>query len=167
MLKEILERIDKRLSALNLKESRAAVMSGLSSSAIRNWRRAIKANKEPGVSTKTIAALAPTLNTTAAWLLEGSGPEELVERPIDKTSNEAIVARTHEARSRANIALADMAKALGVTEVQYKKFETSTPIAPNLVAQFCKITLISADWLFSGESDDSYEASSTSRREAL
>ncbi|PQZ43244.1 hypothetical protein CQ059_04725 [Brucella pseudogrignonensis] len=142
-------------------------MSGLSSSAIRNWRRAIKANKEPGVSTKTIAALAPTLNTTAAWLLEGSGPEELVERPIDKTSNEAIVARTHEARSRANIALADMAKALGVTEVQYKKFETSTPIAPNLVAQFCKITLISADWLFSGESDDSYEASSTSRREAL
>ena len=167
MLSEVLDRIHRRLRALGLKSATASQRAGLHKDTIRNIERAVASNTgRRGVSTATIAALAPALNTTVGWLLEGTGPEELVERPIDRTSNEAIIARTHEARTRANITMADTAKALGITEAQYKKFETTSPIAPNLVAQFCKITRISADWLFSGESGDTSEVSNISRRKA-
>lgn len=167
MLSEILERIHKRLRMLGLKSATASQKAGLHKDTIRNIERAVAANTgRRGVSTATIAALAPALNTSVGWLLEGTGPEELSDQPIDKTSNEAIITRTYEARSRANVTIAEMAKALGITEAQYKKFETTTPIAPNLVSRFCNLTRISADWLFSGESGDISEASSTSQREA-
>nr|WP_278520976.1 S24 family peptidase [Brucella anthropi] len=76
MLKDVLERIQKRLDAVGLKESRAAKLAGLSDSAIRNMRRAVGAGKDQGASIKTLEALAPVLRTNAAWLLEGQGPEE-------------------------------------------------------------------------------------------
>ncbi|MBA3576219.1 MAG: helix-turn-helix transcriptional regulator [Sphingomonas sp.] len=76
MLKDILTRIDRRLVAKNLAESAAATKAGLSNSAIRNMRRAVKAGKNQGASIKTIEALAPVLGTSSAWLLEERGPEE-------------------------------------------------------------------------------------------
>lgn len=81
MLKEILERIDKRLAAVGLSESRAATLAGLSDSAIRNMRRAVRDGKDRGASIKTIEAIAPILNTSSAWLLEGTGSEEGVYTP--------------------------------------------------------------------------------------
>lgn len=75
MLKDILKRIDQRLSALNLKESAAAKSAGLSDSAIRDIRRDLVRGKDRGVSSKTIFALAPILETSPAWLLDGTGPE--------------------------------------------------------------------------------------------
>lgn len=75
MLKDVLDRIETRLRAVGLSESAAAKRAGLSDSAIRNIRRAVEAGREVGVSTKTMNALAPILETTAAWLVDGAGPE--------------------------------------------------------------------------------------------
>lgn len=72
MLKDVLDRIDERLKAMGLKESKAATLAGLSDSAIRNIRRAVKDGKEnQGISIKTLEKLAPVLDTTPGWLLEG------------------------------------------------------------------------------------------------
>lgn len=78
MLDDVLRRIDKRLQVVGLTESAAAMKAGLSNSAIRNWRRAVKdgQGKKRGASFKTLEALAPILKTTAAWLLDEVGPEE-------------------------------------------------------------------------------------------
>lgn len=78
MLADVLARIDKRLKAVNLAESTAAVKAGLSNSAIRNMRRAVKAGKEQGASIRTLEKLAPVLRTTTAWLTDEIGPEEAV-----------------------------------------------------------------------------------------
>lgn len=77
MLKDILERIDARLDAVGLSESRAAKLAGLSDSAIRDMRRALKSGRRgAGVSTRTINALAPVLETSPSWLLDAVGDEE-------------------------------------------------------------------------------------------
>lgn len=69
--KRVLQRIDRRLAATGLNDTSAAKKAGKSDSIIRNWRRGLSA---PAAT--TIAALAPALKTTAAWLLEGTGPED-------------------------------------------------------------------------------------------
>ncbi|MDM7851839.1 LexA family protein [Pseudochrobactrum kiredjianiae] len=76
MLKDILERIDRRLLAVGLAESKAAKLAGLSDSAIRNMRRAVRNGKDQGASIKTIEAIAPILKTSSTWLLDGTGNEE-------------------------------------------------------------------------------------------
>lgn len=78
MIRDVYERIEKRLKAVGLSESAAASKAKLSNSAIRNIRRAVAANKEDaGVSSRTIEALAPVLKTTAAWLVDGTGAEDV------------------------------------------------------------------------------------------
>ncbi|UXM94293.1 S24 family peptidase [Bartonella sp. HY329] len=77
MIEQVLNRIDKRLEAVGMKESRASVEAGLSDSAIRNIRRKLRSGDKNGdVTLKTLAALAPVLKTNVAWLAEGVGPEE-------------------------------------------------------------------------------------------
>lgn len=77
MINDVLERIQKRLKAVNKTESRAALDAGLSDTAIRNMRRAVAAGKlNAGASSRTLSKLAPVLGTNLAWLLEGVGPEE-------------------------------------------------------------------------------------------
>lgn len=72
MLRDVLKRIDERLEAMGLKESKAAKMAGLSDSAIRNIRRAVNDGKDTqGVSILTLEKLAPVLDTTPGWLLDG------------------------------------------------------------------------------------------------
>lgn len=73
MLKDILKRIDQRLDALGLTESVASKNAGLSDSAIRNVRRAVKSGKDQGVSTRTLELLAPVLKTSVGWLTTGEG----------------------------------------------------------------------------------------------
>lgn len=77
MLDRILARIDKRLDAVGIKESRASLLAGLSNSAIRNMRRKVRrGDVNRGVETRTLAALAPVLRTNVAWLTDGTGNEE-------------------------------------------------------------------------------------------
>jgi hypothetical protein len=78
MLSEILKRVDIRLKAVNLPDATASDRAGLSKDAIRNMRRTIEAGHEKrGVSSTTLLALAPVLETSASWLLEEFGPEEM------------------------------------------------------------------------------------------
>jgi transcriptional regulator with XRE-family HTH domain len=71
-LADILQRIEGRLVALGLSAAAASKMAG-KPEAIRNIRRAVKIGHRQGVSSVTIAALAPVLQTTEGWLLTGQG----------------------------------------------------------------------------------------------
>ncbi|HXW70099.1 MAG TPA: S24 family peptidase [Methylocella sp.] len=71
-LQDILSRIEARLEATGL-SAHAASLAAKRPDAIRNLKRAVKNNDRRGVTTETLAALAPVLKTTAAWLLEGVG----------------------------------------------------------------------------------------------
>lgn len=76
MLDDVLDRVEKRLKAVGLSAQAASVKAGLSKDAIRNMQRAIQQKGRAGVSTRTISALAPVLETSVAWLLEGDGDED-------------------------------------------------------------------------------------------
>lgn len=73
-LPAILARIEKRLKALDISESAAGKLAG-KPDAIRNLRRALEKDERTGVSTATLNALAPVLETTSVWLFAGAGPE--------------------------------------------------------------------------------------------
>jgi hypothetical protein len=86
MLVNVLARIQRRLEKVGLTESAAALKAGLSRDGIRNLRRAVRDGKlKSGANMTTIDKLAPVLQTTAAWLIEGRGPEELSEDFLTQT----------------------------------------------------------------------------------
>lgn len=76
-LSKILERVEKRLGAVGLSASAASKAAG-KTDAIQNMRRAVKEGGRVGVSTATLNALAPVLQTTAVWLFAGAGAEDSV-----------------------------------------------------------------------------------------
>lgn len=77
MLEDVVRRVEERLQALNLSATAASKAAGLSQDAIRNLQRAAKAGSRQGVSTRTINALAPVLETNVNYLLNGEGdPDE-------------------------------------------------------------------------------------------
>jgi hypothetical protein len=71
-LEDILARVESRLEALGL-SAHAASLAAKKPDAIRNLKRAVKNGDRRGITTETLAALAPVLKTSAAWLLEGVG----------------------------------------------------------------------------------------------
>ena len=75
MLQDVLTRIESRLKVVGLSAVAASKKAGLSEDAIRNMQRAARSDERKTVSVRTIAALAPVLKTTAAWLIDGIGDE--------------------------------------------------------------------------------------------
>lgn len=75
-LKRVLERIERRLKVVKLTANAASKKAG-KPDAIRNMRRAVENGDRQSANMATIAALAPILETTAAWLTEAAGPEEV------------------------------------------------------------------------------------------
>ena len=73
MLAQVVERVEARLRATNQSASAASAKAGLSKDAIRNMQRAARNGDRQGVSTATITALAPILETSVGWLLDGAG----------------------------------------------------------------------------------------------
>ncbi len=75
-LDDVLARIESRLKTVGL-SAHAASVAAKRPDAIRNLQRAVKnageKNDRHGISTATLEALAPVLQTTASWLLEGVG----------------------------------------------------------------------------------------------
>ncbi len=69
-LRDVLARVESRLTAVGL-SAHAASMAAKKPDAIRNLRRAVQNGERRGVTTETLASLAPILETTASWLLEG------------------------------------------------------------------------------------------------
>ena len=90
MLKDILDRIKRRLEATNQTAAAASAKAGLSKDASRNIERAVEQGKEAGASTITLVKLAPILETSASWLLEGFGPEE--RKNPEATLRSALIA---------------------------------------------------------------------------
>lgn len=82
-LQDVLSRIESRLSALGL-SAHAASLAAKKPDAIRNLRRAVQNGERRGVTTETLAALAPVLGTSAAWLLEGVGATASVLRVVGR-----------------------------------------------------------------------------------
>lgn len=72
-MRDVLQRIEERLSALDLTPRAASLKAGLSGDAIRNLQRAVAEGGRKGVTTRTINQLAPALQTTPGWLLTGEG----------------------------------------------------------------------------------------------
>lgn len=73
MIEDVVKRIQQRLDALGKTATAASVEAGLSRDAIRNIKRIVN-NPNPSrrtVTTRTISALAPVLQTSSSWLLEG------------------------------------------------------------------------------------------------
>ncbi|HTN60231.1 MAG TPA: XRE family transcriptional regulator [Devosia sp.] len=94
MLKDVLFRIEERLVAVGLSAAAASTKAGLSIDAIRNIRRKVEAGQEAGVSSKTLAALAPVLGTTVAYLVDGAegGADQDAVRPASEQMIPATVA---------------------------------------------------------------------------
>lgn len=76
MLEDIVKRIEERLAATGLSAKAASEAAGLSEDAIRNMQRKVRAGVRAGVSTRTLAALAPVLETDVQFLLRGGHVEE-------------------------------------------------------------------------------------------
>jgi SOS-response transcriptional repressor LexA len=75
MLKNVLDRIEERLGVVGLTAAAASRKAGLSVDAIRNIRRKVENGEDnASVNASTLAALAPILKTTVAYLAEGAGP---------------------------------------------------------------------------------------------
>lgn len=73
---ELLARIQRRLKAVGLTES-AACNLAKKPDLIRNIRKAVRAKESYDPRAGSIEALAPVLRTTAEWLINESGPEEV------------------------------------------------------------------------------------------
>ena len=80
-LPDILSRIEKRLAEVGLSAAAASKAATGNTDAIRNIQRAAREKPEGGVSTRTLAALAPVLRTSVTWLLDGSGAEHAEAQP--------------------------------------------------------------------------------------
>lgn len=80
MLADVVARIHQRLNALGLSAHAASMRAGRPD-AIRNMERGVSKGRA-GVSTKTLEALAPVLQTTVAWLSDGIGPADLGTRRV-------------------------------------------------------------------------------------
>jgi transcriptional regulator with XRE-family HTH domain len=78
-MSRIVERIDQRLKALGISVSEAE-RRAKKRDVIRNLKRAAREGR--GVTLKTVAAIAPALQTTPQWLMSGEGKadaDELLE----------------------------------------------------------------------------------------
>lgn len=77
-LKQIVQRIERRLAAVDMNATEASRKAGLSGSAIYNLQRGAAGKiKTKGANANTLKKLAPVLKTTFAWLADNEGPESL------------------------------------------------------------------------------------------
>lgn len=74
---EIFERIEQRRKQLRMSANAVGLAAGMSRDALRTMRRAISDGRQHGVSSTTLARLAPALRTTVEWLTTGEGVEDV------------------------------------------------------------------------------------------
>lgn len=118
MLNDVLKRVEVRLEAVKLSAAAASRQAGLSEDAIRNLKRAVEQpGDRKGVSTRTIAALAPVLHTTTGWLLDGIGPEEIA--PNTGTFSMPLILFVNAGRMRDQLLVepGDMLRSITVSDL--------------------------------------------------
>lgn len=99
-LAEILKRVEQRLKELGLTAKGASALAGRPD-AIRNLKRAVRDGGRQGISTATIAALAPVLEVSEEWLATGRSGEPLAlattdNWPIDPMKLARLVSEARE-----------------------------------------------------------------------
>lgn len=72
------------------------------------------------------------------------------KKPLSEIER-AFIERTRIARMHRFKAAKDMAKALGIKAERYAKYESRSPLPHEYVEQFCLISGVAIDWLFTGE----------------
>ncbi len=156
-LPDILMRIESRLKALGLSAHAASVAAG-KPYAIRNIRRAAQSGNRQGVSTATIAALAPALQTSVGWLVTGQDGEigesidsEIVPgESIDAYHSEMLMGATiRDLRKRAGLSQAALAEKLGLSTQAVSNWERDAdlPSQQHIVA-LADILAVSVDELY-------------------
>lgn len=73
--KAVLERIDRRLKALDMSDNKASEAATGSRDTLRTLRRNLRAGSQRGISTETLEKFAPVLMTSVEWLTKEIGPE--------------------------------------------------------------------------------------------
>lgn len=156
-ISDVLDRVHRRLRLLNLSAQAASKAAGLSSDAIRNMERAVKAGGRQGVSTRTVAALAPVLQTTAGWLLEGAGDETTTDSvPVVGYVGAGAAAilfgegqgpfdmvAAPEGSTEFTVAAEIRGESLGPLFDQWLVFydDVRSPVTPDLIGQLCVVGL--------------------------
>jgi len=75
---KILDRIDARLAELGLTAAAASRIASGSPDLIRNWRRAAKDGKDPGITLTKLAQVANALEVSLVYLVDGvSAPKKV------------------------------------------------------------------------------------------
>jgi transcriptional regulator with XRE-family HTH domain len=159
-LSDILQRIESRLVALGLSASEASKLAG-KPGVIRNIRRGAKdrGGNRQGVTTTTLAALAPVLQTTESWLLTGQG-----------ASGEEIAAEAGSSRDRLMQAMAergiDSAPALagtcGLAESTARWYINGTRSLPlDVCMKIGQALGVSGTWIFHGNGPREAERTAT------
>jgi phage repressor protein C with HTH and peptisase S24 domain len=72
-IKSILERVTQMRKARGHSERSISLAAGLSADTIRNWRRRMNTEKDPGINMRSINAIAAALEVKPDWLLNGDG----------------------------------------------------------------------------------------------
>lgn len=88
--KSILNRIDKRLAALKrdgrpMSDRALSLAATGSPDTVRSIRRNMESGSQRGISTETIIKLAPKLETSVEWLINGTGAETIRDHHIDSS----------------------------------------------------------------------------------
>jgi hypothetical protein len=144
--RRIRARLDELLGpAFSDRAASIAITNGRNADLIRNIKRG-KAKQPRG---QDMVALAAFLKKPITWL---TTPDAGADGEVaDPTSDVAIIGRTKEARIKSGMTIETIARLLSIEPLVYERFERSIPIFPSLVARFCWVTGVSADWLFSGQ----------------
>ena len=70
-MQDILSRIDDRKEAVKKSDAQISTEATGSQDLIRNWRRAVKAGKEPGANFDSLNKVARILDVSYQWLVDG------------------------------------------------------------------------------------------------
>jgi transcriptional regulator with XRE-family HTH domain len=119
-LAEINERIQERLKALKLSESRASLLAG-KSDAIRNIRRRSE-NVHSGTTSETIAALAPVLQCSESWLMEGVKTElDQFESALERPTSLAQLNETADGQPLMKLVETVVRETIRVAKIEYSE----------------------------------------------
>lgn len=77
----------------------------------------------------------------------------MAKRASESEENEAFIARVRAAREAKFSTQKPVYQFLGITQGQYKHYETGRPLQRRYVPKFCIITEVSMEWLLTGEGE--------------
>lgn len=157
MLEDVVRRVEERLQAVGLTAAAASKAAGLSADAVRNLQRAARTGGRQGVSTRTINALAPVLQTNIDYLLNGDDPEPMtdsvavvgyvsagaaiVQYGAGQGPFETVAAPHWKTPSTVAVAVRGVSLGPAFDEAVIFYDEVRSPVTPDLIGRLCVVGL--------------------------